>query len=55
MELKFTRKQIEKLVEQGDADYLNEDKELVAVYQNLYKLEKDYYYNVQQRERRASS
>ena len=48
MQLKFTKKQIEELVKQGDANYMNKDKVLVAIYQNLYKLNGDYYYNVQQ-------
>ena len=52
LELKFTIKEIEELVEQGDANYLDEKNELVRIYQNLYRINGDYYYNVQQKSKR---
>jgi len=47
--LEFTIKDIEQLVKQGDAEYMNKDKVLVRIHQNLYRREDDCYYNVEQR------
>ena len=50
LELKFKIVEIEQLIKQGDGEYMNtSDKELVKIYQNLYRKEDGYYYNVQQR------
>ena len=50
LELKFKIVEIEQLIKQGDVEYMNSsNKELVKIYQNLYRKEGGYYYNVQQR------
>jgi len=50
LELKFKIVEIEQLIKQGDVEYMNSsDKELVKIYQNLYRKEEGDYYNVQQR------
>jgi len=50
LELKFKIVEIEQLINQGDAEYMNtSDKELVRIYQNLYRKEEGYYYNIEQR------
>ncbi len=49
LELKFTIEEMKKLIEQGDAEFLNKDENLALVYQNLYRKENGFYYNVLQR------
>ena len=52
-ELKFTVSEMKQLIKQGDAEYMNPNKELVRVYQNLYGKEGGYYFNVEQRLKRS--
>ena len=49
LELKFTINEMGQLIKQGDAEYLDSNKELVRIYQNLYRKEREIYYNVEQR------
>ncbi|MCK4552780.1 hypothetical protein KAT80_01075 [Candidatus Pacearchaeota archaeon] len=48
-ELKFTINEIEQLIKQGDAEFMDSNKELVSIYQNLYRKDGELYYNVEQR------
>jgi len=52
-ELKFTIEEMEQLIRQDDAEYMNPDKKLVRIYQNLYRKEGEYYYNVEQKLKRV--
>lgn len=49
LELKFTINEMEQLMKQGDAKYMNIDKVLIVVYNNLYRKDGNHYYNVEQR------
>ena len=49
LELKFTLDEMEQLIEQGDAEYMNPDKVIITVYNNLYRKDGELYYNVEQR------
>lgn len=47
--LKFTINEMEQLIKQGDAEFMNDNKKLARIYQNLYRKDGECYYNIEQK------
>ncbi len=54
-ELKFTINEMEQLIKQDDAEFMDSKKELPRIYQNLYRKDGECYYNVEQRLKNENS
>ena len=47
--LKFTINEMEQLIKQGDAEFMDDNEKLARIYQNLYRRSGECYYNVEQK------